>query len=161
MPRTFSHSPSRPSSRQAPPRGRSRRRAGPDAATLLQGAGLRVTPARVAVWEMLQSSDTPMSHADLEQLLPEAMDRVTLYRTLDRLHDAGLLHRRVGDDRVMRFATHEVENAHARHAHFRCDSCGRLYWLDAKPPRKPALPDGFVVEGAEWTLHGICPRCNR
>lgn len=160
MPRTFSHSSSRPSSRQAPPRGRSRRRAGPDAATLLQGAGLRVTPARVAVWDTLQSSDAPMSHADLEQLLPEAMDRVTLYRTLDRLHDAGLLHRSVGDDRVMRFATHQVESVHGRHAHFRCDNCGRLYCLDAKLPRKPALPEGFVVEGAEWTLHGRCPHCD-
>ena len=126
-----------------------------------QDAQLRVTPARLAVLGLLTQAQRALSHADIEATLAEPLDRVTLYRTLDRLAEAGLLHKTVGDDRVTRFAPLGPAADHQGHAHFHCDDCGRVFCLPQKPPRKPELPDGFEIESTDLSWHGHCAECSQ
>jgi Fur family ferric uptake transcriptional regulator len=126
---------------------------------LLEELGLRITSARVAVLGYILQSRRAVSHADLEAGLAERqIDRVTLYRTLDTLAEAGLLSKSIGSDRVARFVP-IARGDHSHHAHFSCDKCGRLYCLPAKPPRPAHLPAGFEASTVELNVHGRCADC--
>ena len=62
-----------------------------DPAARIRAAGARATPARVRVLELLSAAPSPLSHYDIEQSLGEgSLDRVTLYRVLDWMVEAGL-----------------------------------------------------------------------
>src|SRR5450830_56961 len=62
----------------------------PDPATaLLLANGVRATGARSQVLAVLLDSKRALSHLEVQSALP-AMDRVTLYRALDCLTDAGI-----------------------------------------------------------------------
>lgn len=126
---------------------------------LLQELGLRVTAARLAVMGFVLQSRRALSHADLESgLADRQIDRVTLYRTLDTLAEAGLLAKSIGSDRVARFVP-IARGDHSHHAHFTCDQCGRLYCLEAKPPKTTPLPAGFEADVVEVNVHGRCADC--
>lgn len=126
----------------------------------LVDAGLRVTAARLAVLDVIDAAQAAVTHADIEAALLEPIDRVTLYRTLDSCVDAGLLTKTIGADRLSRFALlTQGAGDHAEHAHFHCDDCGRVYCLASRPPRVPAVPEGFAVEGIDVHVHGHCPAC--
>lgn len=94
----------------------------------------------------------------------EAPDRVTIYRVLDRLVEAGLCDRRVGADRVNRFSRHvEAASGHI----FECDQCHKVLAL----PSDPELPkvmsrlgrelrkQGIDTRHTALTLHGTCGEC--
>lgn len=124
----------------------------------LLAAGLRVTYVRVQVLELLDQASRPASHGDIEALASVPIDKVTLYRTLDRLVEAKLLRRAVGEDRVTRFSPLS-SGEHDEHAHFHCDDCGKVYCLEMKVPKTLKVPEGFDVETLD--LHGHCSNCKR
>ena len=50
---------------------------------LVRARGLRATPSRLAVFELLRTSDGPMSHGEVaDRLASQAWDRATIYRNL-------------------------------------------------------------------------------
>ncbi|MFY7865233.1 Fur family transcriptional regulator [Roseateles sp.] len=126
----------------------------------LSALGLRVTPNRLAVLAVFEEASRALSHADIEAALPQGMDAVTLYRTLDALADAGVLSKTVGADRVSRYALMQPSAHHEEHAHFHCDGCGRVYCLPSKPPRQPSVPEGFAVAAVDLSVHGQCADCS-
>jgi Fur family ferric uptake transcriptional regulator len=99
------------------------------------------------------------SHAEIAQALPEPLDRVTLYRTLDTLVEARLVARNVGDDRIGRFAL-AGEGAHDEHAHFHCADCGRVFCLPTPVPRRMSVPGGFAVQAVDLNVRGRCDACS-
>ena len=74
------------------------------------------------------------------------MDRVTLYRALDCLTEAGLAHKISSDDRIFRYnagtgVDHHEHRQHEhgghghnptqhQHGHFKCTRCARVFCLD-------------------------------
>jgi Fur family ferric uptake transcriptional regulator len=96
--------------------------------TLLTAHGLRRTAAarRVLGW-LLAYPDTSYTHAQLQSALADdaelALDRVTLYRLIDRLTQVGLLLCRVDANRVRRYQA-MPSSVHAI-PHFECQSCHR------------------------------------
>lgn len=97
--------------------------------TLLSAHGLRRTAAarRVLGW-LLAHPDTSYTHAQLQAALAGddaevALDRVTLYRLIDRLTQVGLLLCRVDAKRVRRYQA-MPSSVHAI-PHFECQSCHR------------------------------------
>lgn len=124
----------------------------------LQGVDLRITSARTAVLSALAQASSWLSHTDLAAALAAPLDRVTLYRTLDTLVEAGLVARDVGADRIGRFAL-AVGGAHDEHAHFRCGDCGRVFCLPMQVPRRTQVPDGFAVTAVDLNVRGRCSDC--
>ncbi|MDP5007529.1 MAG: transcriptional repressor, partial [Glaciimonas sp.] len=65
-------------------------------------------------------------------------DRVTLYRALDCLTDAGLAHKIAGDDRVFLYSASaefagnidSLPRAQHQHGHFKCTRCAKVFCLD-------------------------------
>jgi Fur family ferric uptake transcriptional regulator len=132
----------------------------PATADLLRAAGVKVTPGRVRVLEALTSAAQPLSHADLEALLPDA-DRVTLYRVLDSLVNCGLTLKAVDTRGVFRYSATGTQRQHAGHVHFRCTDCGGVFCLKAPPPAPPKLPRGFRLAEVEFDVRGTCAQCAR
>ena len=127
----------------------------------IRAAGARATPGRIRVLELLSGAAAPLSHHEIEVSLGAAsLDRVTLYRVLDWLVEAGLAVKHADERRVWRFAL-ASGGEHGGHAHFRCDRCGRVYCLDVPAPQPPALPRGFTLARAALDLSGRCAECNR
>ncbi|MBG6075145.1 Fur family transcriptional regulator [Polaromonas sp. CG_9.11] len=99
---------------------------------LLSAHGLRRTSAarRVLGW-LLAHPDTSYTHAQLQTALASeidpaggaGLDRVTLYRLIDRLTQVGLLLCRVDIQRVRRYQAMPT-SVHAM-PHFECQSCHR------------------------------------
>ena len=104
---------------------------------LLSAHGLRRTVAarRVLGW-LLAHPETSYTHAQLQAALtddslndadpttePVTLDRVTLYRLIDRLTQVGLLLCRVDSQRVRRYQA-MPPSVHAA-PHFECQSCHR------------------------------------
>ena len=95
---------------------------------LLSAHGLRRTSAarQVLGW-LLAHADTSYTHAQLQAALQAdqalALDRVTLYRLIDRLTQVGLLLCRVDLHRVRRYQAMPA-SVHAI-PHFECQSCHR------------------------------------
>jgi len=70
----------------------------------VRAKGLRATPSRLAVLQLLRASETPMSHGDVaDRLATEAWDRATIYRNLTDLAETGLVRRTDVGDHVWRF----------------------------------------------------------
>src|SRR6478672_988925 len=97
--------------------------------TMVRQKGLRATPSRLAVLELLRSSDAPMSHGDVaDRLASQAWDRATIYRNLTDLAEARLLRRTDVGDHVWRFEA--VSDDHdLAHPHFVCTECGTIECL--------------------------------
>lgn len=103
------------------------------AASKLREASVRVTAARVNVLAVLLDAPRAFSHQEMQESLA-SMDRVTLYRALDCLVDAGLAHKIAGDDRVFRYSAggetaHAPSSQHA-HVHFKCTRCAKVFCVD-------------------------------
>ena len=99
---------------------------------LLGAHGLRRTAAaRLVLGWLLAHPDTSYTHAQLQSALGDtsaptpvaALDRVTLYRLIDRLTQVGLLLCRVDTQRVRRYQAMPA-SVHAI-PHFECQSCHR------------------------------------
>ena len=127
-------------------------------ADLLRTCGLKVTPVRIRVLEALMTTSVPLSHSELEALLPEA-NRVTLYRVLDSLSACGLALKAVDARGVFRFSGAQSQREHKSHVHFHCTQCGAVFCLDAPPPLPPALPEGFRLDTVAYDIRGFCAHC--
>jgi Fur family ferric uptake transcriptional regulator len=137
----------------------------------VRATGARVTGARVRVLAVLMGADEALAHGDVQRLFergdaPELLDRVTLYRVLEWLVEAGLAHRVSGPDRVWRFSAHgdgEGHPQHAQHGHFKCRRCERMFCMKASPGLsrtvRGMLPDGFSGDEVELTVLGLCAGC--
>jgi Fur family ferric uptake transcriptional regulator len=136
----------------------------------VRATGSRVTAARTKVLAVLLQADGEaggaLTHTDVQRRLeaggsPELLDRVTLYRVLEWLVDAGLAHRVSGPDRVWRFSAHPV--SHPMHGHFKCRHCERMFCLKESPALgrtvRALLPEGFAGDDVELTVLGVCAEC--
>ena len=144
---------------------------------LLSAHGLRRTAAarRVLGW-LLAHPDTTYTHAQLQTALsgegegPSALDRVTLYRLIDRLTQVGLLLCRVDASRVRRYQAMPA-SVHAL-PHFECQSCHRDSPLagalmanadDLERAAQSALATlkalGYQGLSMDFAVRGVCADC--
>jgi Fe2+ or Zn2+ uptake regulation protein len=94
-----------------------------DHRALLRSVGLRATPARLAILDMLCHATAALDAQQVQGVLAAAAassslsglktDRVTIYRTLNSLAEAGIAHRIDMGDRIFRYA---MAGGHAAHA---------------------------------------------
>jgi Fur family ferric uptake transcriptional regulator len=135
----------------------------------VRSTGARVTGARVKVLAELLQAGEALAHTELQRRLEhggshELLDRVTLYRVLDWLVEAGLAHRVAGPDRVWRFSSEPATHApHGHHGHFKCRRCERMFCMKESSSLartvRSMLPDGFSGDEVALTVTGLCAEC--
>jgi Fe2+ or Zn2+ uptake regulation protein len=132
----------------------------------LRLAGLKRTPVRLGVLNILSGHPQPMSAPQILERLPDGTDHVTLYRTLNTLTESKILHRVRGDDQAWRYGLRETGSTRHEHAHFVCDECGTVECLSGAPApetsaKRSGIRPGYRVEYSEVLVHGTCPDCRR
>ena len=133
--------------------------------SLVRGAGLRCTAARLAVLEHMLTAPGPKTHAEVSEALDHrGFDRATIYRNLTELTEANLVTRVDLGDHVWRFEVkrHEHGSGHGGdHPHFVCTSCGEVSCLDdvnvAITPRPAAAHPPEGAAGATGRKAGKKP----
>lgn len=117
----------------------------------------RRTGQREAIKKALEEADRPLSPQEILEGARSHSPGVgiaTVYRAIKDLADAEWL------------ATVEMPGDAARyelsskphHHHFHCRKCDRVFEVYSCPGRFEA-PKGFVLEGHELLLKGLCPEC--
>ena len=138
----------------------------PSIESSLKKAGLRVTPVRVGVIDVLRNAPRPMEVPQILAKLPPYTDAVTVYRTLNTFTRKKMVHRVRGEDRSWRYALGDSAGQpdEHRHPHFVCESCGKVECLkEAEIPgtliKTLKLDRRYAVSYPEVVLHGTCPKC--
>src|SRR5438067_4454957 len=121
---------------------------------MIRASGLRATPSRSAVLEVLISSEQPISHADVaKQLASRGWDPATLYRNLVDFVEAGLARRTDVGDHVWRFELVRDGHDQAVHPHFVCTTCGTVECLPALELSLPRTKMPRAVRKGEVEVH--------
>lgn len=134
-----------------------------DHGSLLRVAGLRVTPVRLGVLRTLCATHEVMSADQVVDAIARSRrgrekgrkpDRVTVYRTLNALVDAGIAHKMDPGDRVFRFG---LTGDHASHIPKTPEHCGCGESENCPhPPATPAIP-----EPGHGHPHFLCESCGK
>ena len=130
----------------------------------LKSSGLGYTRNRLRVLKAIGDNHRPLSAQEIFDTLKRSqpINRVTVYRVLDRLVDAGLVDRISSGGRAFFFGLSPNENHHP-HPHFYCKRCGQMECLS--PSSLPLDIDALnkihpgKVHNVEVRLDGICKKC--
>lgn len=130
----------------------------------LRARGLRATPSRLAVLELLQTSQTgqPVSHAEVvDKLASGPWDPATIYRNLTDLVEAGLARRADVGDHVWRFELVDGRHDTTAHPHFVCTECGAVECLPEMALVAPRVkaPKAVRQRRVEVQVRGLCDTC--
>jgi Fur family ferric uptake transcriptional regulator len=129
----------------------------------LRRCGLKSTPHRTAILDMLERSDRPVAAEQVYLALKDrdiAINLSTVYRTLDTLAGKNLVRRLtfVGEGR----AFYEYDRSVHRH-YLVCLACRRILSIDRCPlgSYEKALEDEthFSIAGHRLDIYGYCPQC--
>ncbi|MCV0403201.1 MAG: transcriptional repressor [Chloroflexi bacterium] len=128
----------------------------------LRARGLRWTPQRATVIEVLAEADGHVSGAELVErcrLRDPSTIPSTVYRTLDVLEELGLVRHGHGPDGREEFHVRPVEE----HGHLHCAECGNSWELGNERAAAVAdalrATDGFEIDIGHVTLVGRCRDC--
>jgi Fur family ferric uptake transcriptional regulator len=107
------------------------------------------------------------NHFDADQLIDDMkrasfhVSRATVYRTLTKLVDAGLLRRLELGPRMF----YEHDYGYPQHEHIVCQQCGKI--IEFQDPaienviRDVCRENNFLSLGHTFIIRGICTECNR
>jgi Fur family ferric uptake transcriptional regulator len=124
----------------------------------IRKVGLRATHARVSVLAHVEDTMRPVTHGEVaEALAASGMDRATVYRNLNDLSEAKLVHRADFGDHVWRY---EIAEADA-HVHFVCIDCGDVQCLprDTVTVKSTKSSPRALQRRIEINISGCCDAC--
>jgi Fur family ferric uptake transcriptional regulator len=130
--------------------------------TQVRDAGLRATPSRIAVLQLLRAAGSPASHSDVvTKLSSQAWDPATIYRNLTDLSDVGLARRTDVGDHIWRFEAITGNHQASAHPHFVCTECGTVECLPDLEyvVTKAKAPRAIKQKRVEVQMRGLCDAC--
>jgi len=134
--------------------------ADPAYASAMQGGGLRLTPQRRHVYEVLmQKRDHPTATEVFLRVQKRmaSISLATVYNCLETMVGNGLVKAVHVDREPTRFCANLCE-----HGHFHCTGCGLISDIEfshSKESHGWKLPDGYLVTQQDVTLRGLCGNC--
>lgn len=128
----------------------------------LQATGCRITAARRAVTEVMQSAEralTPVEVYDAARKRDPRLGLVTVYRTLEKLEALGLIQRVHHEQGCQAFLRAGVGHQHL----LLCERCGRAVLFDGDDLdalfARVGEQTGFEVKSHWLQLYGLCQEC--
>jgi len=125
-------------------------------------SGLRNTKPRKLVFEILLSQGhRPISTKELILKCTDRADRATIYRSIESLEKAGIIHKIY---QGWKYKLELSEEFHGHHHHITCNVCGQVSILDESDNLEVTLSTAASKAGFEMTRHnlelqGICQSC--
>lgn len=137
-----------------------------DYATCLREKGLRATSQRVVLLKLMSEIKghrhlTASEIYDMAAQTLPGLNLATVYRTLDGLHEAGLVDRLAAGMDQIHYSYRDPEHLHG---HLCCHSCGNVETLDYRFVAEFAATlkerFGFRLADSHLGLPGLCQKCN-
>ena len=130
---------------------------------LLRSNNFKVTPQRLAVYEVLANTkehpNAEMIFNSLQETYP-TMSLATVYKTIDILHELGLVQILNAGEDSFRYDA-DVSD----HAHLRCIECGRVedvFDLDTtRFTGEIQESTNYRLVGQQFYFYGVCPACQQ
>lgn len=128
----------------------------------LQQAGLRLTPQRQAICELLANTrEHPTAQMIYEELRPQfsSLSLATIYNTLEALVNLGAINTlgTAGDDTI------HYDADTSPHVNLACLSCHRVIDLPSQHvhalDHEVGASSGYKLLGARVMYYGLCPEC--
>lgn len=130
---------------------------------LLRVKGLRATPGRISLLELLQKREAPVTAEEISAELKD-LDLVTIYRNLQSLVTVGIVSEVRFKDASVRY---EYVHGQKHHHHLVCSTCGTVDELpecDVRDLETQALKKSgrfASVEEHALEFFGTCRSCAR
>jgi Fur family transcriptional regulator, ferric uptake regulator len=120
----------------------------------------RNTPTKQAILDLLTHEGTAMSQDTIVGKVNGGIDRVTIYRVLNRFCEDGVVHKFQADNGKYYYALcngcHGEVHSH-NHFHFRCLKCDKVECLEQQII--VTLPQGYKMEDSNSWVNGYCASC--
>ena len=128
--------------------------------TRMKDNNLKMTSARKSMLELLLYEHGPFSCEEVFERLQkkrELCDLVTVYRSLAKLEEVGIIERCDFGDGKTRY---EIQHEDHHHHHIICKVCKRIETIQAcKIPDTIPTKLGFKEISHKLEFFGICPSC--
>ncbi|HML89414.1 MAG TPA: Fur family transcriptional regulator [Methylomusa anaerophila] len=129
--------------------------------SLLRDKGFKVTPQRLAIYNVLATSKAHPSAEMIYNLLQPVyptMSLATVYKTIEILKELDLVQvLNVGED------SFRYDADTSNHPHVRCLVCGRvddLHHIDSREfINQVASQTAYELTGQQFYFYGTCPSC--
>ncbi|MFH2137994.1 MAG: Fur family transcriptional regulator [Candidatus Omnitrophota bacterium] len=126
---------------------------------ILKEQGIRITPQRVRIFELLAAEKRHLCVEELYEKIKESFPAVslaTVYSILELLKKKGIIREiRIKFDKSCYEARTDL------HHHFSCRKCKKIFDIDLTPC--PALQskeiNGHIIEELQGYFYGICRDC--
>lgn len=132
---------------------------------ILKEHGLRKTAFRLELLDLFMASKATLTVEEIKLRMGSAIDKVTIYRALEAFEKNGLIHKVPDKCNLTRYALCHVgcsaqEHVH-HHAHLICNQCSETFCVEGVNTPELQEVNGFVIQGSNLTLEGVCPDCNQ
>ncbi len=111
--------------------------------------------------KLFDKENNALSVVDLVSIFRKEMNKTTVYRILQRLEEAGILHSFVDKDGLKRYAKGDQRTSlsgdQLTHPHFLCEDCGISTCLPLKIST-PSIPN-YIIKSSEQLYLGQCKDC--
>lgn len=130
---------------------------------LLSSHGMRLTPVRLAVLEILGAAPRALRALEILKLLRgrRKVNKVTVYRILEDYTRRGLLRRLSLEGRAWHYEL--ACEHHPPHPHFECHTCKEVQCLEAVPFSRMWSelqgPVGNRTDQIDIRVAGLCYKC--
>lgn len=132
-------------------------------AKILRDNGCKVTPQRLAVYDMLSHTTEHPTAKMIYQKVKEQYPTVsfaTVYKSVEIFSKLGVIQvLNTGED------SFRYDAKTSEHPHIKCTKCGRVNdvsHLDARAVESLVENEtGFKVNGHQFYFYGICPDCQK
>lgn len=127
----------------------------------LRDAGIRLTAIRLLVYKTIsEQMENAFSLQDVMTLLPYA-DNSSVFRTLTLFAEHHLLHLIDDGSGKQKYCVCRCGKFRCQHIHLTCTRCGETICMKDTPIPEVPLPDGYLIEEAEFVIKAVCPKCRQ
>ncbi|WP_321333315.1 transcriptional repressor [uncultured Bacteroides sp.] len=128
----------------------------------LEKRKINPTAIRILVLKSIIQFDRAFSLNDLEDSL-DTVDKSTLFRTIALFLNQRLIHSIDDGSGSLKYSlcSNDCDCAiEDLHSHFYCMNCHKTFCLRNIPAPTVNLPDGFILQGINYVLKGLCDKCS-
>lgn len=129
----------------------------------LRENGYKVTPQRLAIYDVLEKNDEhPSAEVIYKKLRPKypSMSFATVYKTVEILNKIDVIQiLNTGED------SNRYDANVSKHYHIQCTECGKIENIEATeiPGAQESIVKntGYSLSGEQVYFYGVCPMCQR
>ena len=128
---------------------------------MLKKRNLKATSNRLSLLTKMQNNGSAMSYSNIRSIM-QPIDRVTLYRTIEKLKEKGIIHIAFQSNNEIYYAICGMdcssENHVHNHIHFKCSKCETVTCEDVLNSLNISLPK-HEIHNISVNVKGICEVC--